>query len=162
MENSHRGLPLGVLALFCVSVLISKSGCSPYKASWRILSAVKAAGITTSKILGNSAKTKHDQCSKGRQPRDPAYAKCMGRWPEAIKYWTQVVKPALNTALVVAVTSLQIAERAKTKPDILGLLKLGVCALLRIPEQFKALLGTRLIQVEAVTKPLAGVLQCQN
>lgn len=162
MKDSHKDLLLGVLVLFCLSILIVESGCSPYKTSWRILSAVKAAGVTTSRILGEGAKTKHDQCSKGREPRDPAYAKCMGRWPEAIKYWTQVVKPALNTALVVAVTSLQIAERAKTKPDILGLLKLGVCALLRIPEQFKALLGTRLIQVEAVTKPLAGVLQCQN
>ncbi len=162
MENSHRGLILGVLLMFCLSVLMVESGCSPYKTSWRILSAVKAAGVTTSKILGNGAKAKHDQCSKGRRPKDPAYAQCMGRWPEVIKYWTQVVKPALNTALDVAVTSLQIAERAKTKPDILGLIKIGVCALLKIPVQFKALLGARLIQVGAITKPLAGVLQCRN
>lgn len=170
---------LGVALVFALSILITESGCSKYAASWRILSAVKHAGVTTEKILGEGAKAKHKVCAKGREwileancegkldclerlhEARVKYSACVGDWPKAIKYWEQIIKPVLKTALTAATTSLVIAEKAKTKPDILDMVKIGVCALLKIPSMYKAILGARIIQIESMIKPLAGFLKCK-
>jgi len=114
-------------------------------------------------VIVEGAKAQRDTCKKQYPVKTAEYAKCLGRWIEALRYWVQVAKPALNGALITAVTGLQIAERAKKKPaGVWELIKMGLCAVMKIPFQFKALLGTRLIQIEAVTKPLSGVLRCRD
>ena len=143
-------------------VILALSSCSKYTVAWRTLSAVKSAGVITQKVIVEGTQAQRKTC-KGQYPiRTPQYAKCLGRWPEALRYWIQIVGPALNSMLIAAVAALVIAERVSSGlKGIWEMVRLGFCALLKIPSEFKALLGARLIQIEAVTKPLGVILKCQ-
>ncbi len=143
-------------------VILALSGCSKYAVVWRTLSIVKSAGVVTQKVIVEGTQAQRKTCKKQYPVKTPEYGSCMGRWPEALRYWVQIVGPAVNIALIGAVTSLQIAERAKTSPGkVWELIRLAGCSLLKIPSAFKTLLGARLIQIEAVTKPLGVMLKCQ-
>lgn len=176
-----RFLTLALLATVLVPSCTSK--WSPYI---RTMSALRAAGVATGNVIHAGAKVRDRECSKGlamlkdkciakgskEEDTDPVcvtkrtaertqYAACMGRWPEAIKHWAQIAGPALNSALLAGLGALDTAMKLDSDGKaVWSALQNGFCSLKEIPKQWKDLLGSRVIQIDAALQAIGGVFQC--
>ncbi len=126
-----------VPALLVIAVLLS--GCKPFEAEWRTLSAVKAAGEIVDKAIAEAALKEHARCLKAHNSKTPAYKTCMEATKayKALTDWRKWGKPTVNSVLIAAVTAVQIWEKSKaSKVDLMTILKPAACALAKMVEQY--------------------------
>ncbi len=141
-----------VLPALLVALLFLLPACrNPNAAAWRTADAVLKARDLTAQQLAWMARTKHQECRDRHKAKTPEFAKCIEPYRKALQEWQRVGRPAINSAVQVTATALQIAEKAegKKKIDWMALLKPAACALLRVakawghlwPDRGAALLG---------------------
>lgn len=115
------------LLLALVVVALIHSACAG--AEWRATLAVREASTMTDRTLADVCRAKWETC-KGK----PAVERdaCFKAHGDALDSWRKIGRPAIDSALIITVAALQIAERAKAKkPDWIALLKPAACALAR-------------------------------
>ncbi len=126
-----------VAGAFVVAAMITATfapGCKgPYYAAWRTLDGIQKARDLTAQQLAAVSETKRKDCVKQHGAKTEGYATCIKAHREALKQWRKNVRPAVNTAVQITATALQIAEKVKADPkvDWLTLLRPSACALLR-------------------------------
>jgi hypothetical protein len=119
---------VGVL-LVAAAVLLLLWSTSCAGAEWRATLAVREAGTMTDRTLADVCRQKWETCKpKVAVERDACFKGCA----DALDSWRKIARPAIDSALIVTVAALQIAEKARAKkPDWVALLKPAVCALAR-------------------------------
>jgi hypothetical protein len=126
---------MGLLVAVALISFALQSACKgPYDAAWRTLDSVQKAKALTAQQLGASAEAKHKDCVKQHGSQTAEFASCIKAHREAIKQWRDNVRPAVNSAVNITATAVQIAEKAKSDPklDWMSLLKPAACSLLRV------------------------------
>ena len=101
---------------------------NPFSAAWRTTDAVRAARNLTAQQLAAAAQAKHKECKEKHGAKTSAFAECIAKHREALAQWQKNVRPAVNSAIQVTATALQIAEKAKAKKNILT--ELSCCRIL--------------------------------
>jgi hypothetical protein len=101
--------------------------CSCAGGQWKTVAVVRSAGVAVDTSITAVVRARHLDCTK--HGSTVAYNTCIAPHRSALHSWTNYAKPALNSALIVTVASLQAAEAQKTKVDVWALLKPGLCAL---------------------------------
>jgi len=152
--NVGRAAAVGIMALGLLA--LSATACNPYAVAWRTTGAIQAAGNLTDRAIAISATKARDDCRQ----KPATYALCMrdARPIQALTYWRQIARPAVNASLIATVTSMQIAERAKAKAlDWLAILRPAACALAKMVEQFGHLLGPQKSAVLVAVGIVKGV-----
>ena len=135
-----------------VMILAWIPGCKgPYDAAWRTLDSIQKAKALTAQQLAQAARLKHADCKKLHGVKNAAFANCIADHRKALKTWQDDARPAINSAVQITATALQIAEQVKAekKVDWMTLLKPAVCALMRVarawghyfPDKGKTVLG---------------------
>ena len=132
-----------VCALALVVALLAGCG-GPHAVAWRTTAAVRSAGDLTDKAIAASVDREAEKCIKAGKTDAVALRACVQAskpWAALVE-WRATVRPAINSALVLTVASLQIAEQAKAKDlDWGAILAPAACAIARALEQWGDLLG---------------------
>ena len=118
----------------CLILAAFGTGCKgPYDGAWRTLDSVQKAKHLTAQQLAQFADAKHKGCVATHGAKSAGYADCIKATREMLRTWQNVVRPAVNSAVNITATAVQIAERAKQDPKLnwLALLKPAICSLLR-------------------------------
>lgn len=157
------GWKVGKAAAVGIMVLglgVLSTGCSPYAAAWRTTGAVQSAGNLTDRAIAAAARPELGKCNARHGAKTKAAEACLyATTPgKALKQWVTIARPAVNSALIATVTSLQVAERAKNKKlDWLAILRPAGCALAKIVEQFGHLLGPQRSAILVAVGVVKGV-----
>lgn len=149
--------------LILVMAVVWLVGCpNAYTAAWQTLDGIQKAKALTAKQLARVATVKHGDCLKVHGAKTPAYAECMKSTREMLKQWRTNVRPAVNSAVGITATAVNIAERAKKDPKLnwLQLVKPAVCALIRAAKTWGHYYGDKGKTVLAILTGLQGVT-CQ-
>jgi len=133
---------LTMIALIMAAIILATfSSCNKYEVAWRTATALKSAGTLTDKVIAKASYDKRQQCVKAFGKGTPAYVKCFLESPHyaALKHWQLHAKPTINGALIVFITSMQLAERMRGDYDWTQALKVVACAIAKTVTQFSAL-----------------------
>jgi len=122
--------PGGTLALVLVLALAGVSSCShqnPYLIAYRSLGTARAGLETLRDTLHQVCHLKRVACLETHGAGTAAYDTCWAQCRAAEKTWVDYLRPAANTGLLAGMTSIQLAEAAKTKPDVAAILRPLAC-----------------------------------
>jgi hypothetical protein len=142
MKSSTRdSLALVLVAGLAVWLVWLATSCgNPYLTAYRSIATTRSVALATEGALGAACEEKVPRCLAANAIDSPGYVECMKACKAAMKAWRGTVRPAINSALVVAVGAVQVTEAAKSKPDTMTILKPVACALARALEQWGSLL----------------------
>ena len=130
---------LGLVAWMCAILILAFVGaCNPYSVAWRTMDGVLKARDLTAQQLANVARIKHQDCKREHGAKTQGFADCIKTTRDMLSTWQKQARPAINSALQITATSVQIAEQVKAekKVDWLALLKPAACALFRVAKQW--------------------------
>ncbi|MEE9367170.1 MAG: hypothetical protein V3W44_10815 [Dehalococcoidales bacterium] len=131
---------LGLVAWMCAILILAFTapGCNPYSAAWRTMDGLIKARNLTAQQLANVARIKHQDCKRQHGVKTAGFAECIHSTRGMLDAWQKQARPAINSALQITATSIQIAEQVKAekKVDWLKLLKPAACALFRIAKSW--------------------------
>jgi len=160
MTNGDRDrLWIGSAICFALSLhLICGASCgNAYLTAYRGIATARATAASTEQALADVCDLKRRNCLEAHGAATPGYNDCIVSCRKALVAWTQLTRPAINTALVAAVGSVATAEAIKGKAPLLDILKPVACALSRGMTEWIAMLpASARATVEAITRGVAG------
>lgn len=110
---------------------------NPYRIAWITGSGFRSTAEQAEHVLAEHLKAKNTECLKTTKPRTPEYAACIKPAYDPVVKWIQYYRPAINSSLVLFVTSLQLAEASKDKKlPWVDYLMPGLCALAEVGQQW--------------------------
>ena len=139
------GLTLFAMIAAVMILATFAPGCAnAYRAGWVSTAALVDARDATDKGIATAFKSKVNDCVS-KHPKDvPATRSCVEASTEykAARRWQTNVLPSINTAVKVAIATLEIAERVQASGDstlkkVLNALRDGVCKLLPVLDEWK-------------------------
>ena len=150
MERTEKriwttGLTLLAMIVAVMILATFAPGCAnAYRAGWASTAALVDATAATDKGIAVAFKSKVTDCVS-KHPKDvPATRACVEASTEykAARQWQTSVLPSVNTAIKVAIATLEIAERVQASKEstltkVLNALKDGVCKLLPVLDEWK-------------------------
>ena len=133
------------IALYALLTLCLASGCpNAYRAGWVSTAALVDARDATDKGIATAFKAKVNDCVSKHSKDVPAVRQCVEASTEykAARRWQSDVLPAINTAVKVAIATLEIAERVQASKDstlkkVFNSLRDGVCKLIPVLDEWK-------------------------
>jgi hypothetical protein len=145
-----------------VLILAWVPGCKgPYDAAWRTLDGVQKARDLTAQQLAAHGTAQHKACLAKHAKGSPEFAVCIKPARDILRQWQTNVRPAVNSAIQITATAVDIAERVKADPKInwLDLVKPAACALLGAARAWGHYYADRAAAVLAALK-FAEALAC--
>lgn len=163
LPKGRRPSPFGgdtVKRVIFVLLMLLLMGCGKLGVGYRVTLAVRNAGDATSKALAAACGEKRVKCKEKHAVKTAGYALCMDKCVKALKAWTQIVKPALNTALRASWSVLEAARlKGEKKAKWQEALRPGACSLIRaVTVDWKILLGKHLKSIMPYLKAAEGLV----
>jgi hypothetical protein len=116
-------------------------GCTHLGPGYQAVTVTIQTGDKTGKLLAAGCRAKKTSCVKDHGQDRGKLAACLDTCVRALKAWTEVARPAINSAAAATFAGLEIARASKSKVDWIHLIKPAACALAKIFKQFSPLLG---------------------
>lgn len=151
---------LGAILLLALGLWCSAGCGNPYLTAYRSIASTRSVALATEGALGAACEEKVPRCLAAHAVYSPGYVSCMANCKAAMAAWRTYVRPSINSALVVAVGSVQIAEASKAKPDVMAILKPVACALARALEQWGSLLPPSVRATAAAACAFVALATC--
>jgi hypothetical protein len=148
---------LAFVALCAVVLAGLCAGCgNKYTTAYRSLGAVREGAALAERALTDTCKGKVIQCERDHPTDRAAYLACADPCRKAGESWTRVVRPAINSALLVGVAAVDSAYQAKVSPSASSYLAPVACALARALELWGHLLPP---PVAAAVRAVCGAIE---
>jgi hypothetical protein len=143
-----------------VLYLVWTSGCNPYGNAYRGLATARATAETARDVMAQVCHAKRVGCLTTHGPGTPGYDTCWADCRAAETAWVRYVRSAINTALAAGLGAIRVAEVAKTKPDMMAILRPVACALSVGLGQWLHLLPPSTAATVRALVDLAGAYAC--
>lgn len=149
------------LAFAILAYLLSGCG-NAYVTAYKSLATVRATAELTEQTLSDVCRIKAENCQAAHTSDASAFGECVGPCVDALGNWITYVRPAVNTGLAAGLGAIEVARAAKSKPDVLAIMKPIACALARGMKAWGHLLPPKVkTQVESIVK-LVDAATCKG